>query len=191
MGFPCSSAGKESAYSVGNLGWIPGLGRSPGEEKGYPLQWEFHGLYRPWGHREADTTDRLSLSHATKLPLLSRATVAACTFMPLFIDQLCQPPHTHIMEVSGETILYEFLEFLHFSPGMSRMPGLQCSSAWPLSRVLFVECSLERWDNVASGTERRFACGLFLWIMLNQSILAGVKIHWTCSISLSLSPCRT
>ena len=35
--FPCSSAGKESACSVGDLGWIPGLGRSPGEGKGYPL----------------------------------------------------------------------------------------------------------------------------------------------------------
>ena len=37
MGFPCGSAGKESACSAGDLGSIPGLGRSPGEEKGYPL----------------------------------------------------------------------------------------------------------------------------------------------------------
>ena len=37
--FPCGSAGKESARSVGNLGSIPGLGRSPGEGKGYPLQY--------------------------------------------------------------------------------------------------------------------------------------------------------
>ena len=34
LGFPCDSAGKESACNVGNLGSIPGLGRSPGEEKG-------------------------------------------------------------------------------------------------------------------------------------------------------------
>ena len=33
MGFPCSSAGKESAHNVGNLGSIPGLGRSPGDLK--------------------------------------------------------------------------------------------------------------------------------------------------------------
>ena len=39
MGFPCGSAGKESACSVGDLGLIPGLGRSPGEGKGYPLQY--------------------------------------------------------------------------------------------------------------------------------------------------------
>ena len=34
----CISAGKESACNVGDLGSIPGLGRSPGEGKGYPLQ---------------------------------------------------------------------------------------------------------------------------------------------------------
>ena len=38
-GFPCGSAGKESAYNVGDLGLIPGLGRSRGEGKGYPLQY--------------------------------------------------------------------------------------------------------------------------------------------------------
>jgi len=37
--FPCGSAGKESACSVGDLGSIPGLGRSPGEKIGYPLQY--------------------------------------------------------------------------------------------------------------------------------------------------------
>ena len=38
-GFPCGSAGKESACNVGDLGSIPGLGRSPGEGKGYPFQY--------------------------------------------------------------------------------------------------------------------------------------------------------
>ena len=37
--FPCGSAGKESTCNAGNLGSIPGLGRSPGERKGYPLQY--------------------------------------------------------------------------------------------------------------------------------------------------------
>ena len=36
---PCSSAGKESACNVGDLGLIPELERSPGEGKGYPLQY--------------------------------------------------------------------------------------------------------------------------------------------------------
>ena len=42
QGFPCGSAGKESACNVGDLDSILGLGRSPGEGKGYPLH--FSGL---------------------------------------------------------------------------------------------------------------------------------------------------
>ena len=38
-GFPCGSAGKESAHNAGDLGSIPGFGRIPGEGKGYPLQY--------------------------------------------------------------------------------------------------------------------------------------------------------
>ena len=37
--FACGSAGKESACNAGDLGLIPGLGRSRGEGKGYPLQY--------------------------------------------------------------------------------------------------------------------------------------------------------
>ena len=36
---PCGAAGKESTHNVGDLGLIPGLGRSPEEGKGYPLQY--------------------------------------------------------------------------------------------------------------------------------------------------------
>ena len=39
MGFPCGSADKESSCSVGDVGSIPGLGRSPGKGKGNPLQY--------------------------------------------------------------------------------------------------------------------------------------------------------
>ena len=39
LGFPCGSAGKESSRNAGDLGSIPGLGRSPGEGKGYPLHY--------------------------------------------------------------------------------------------------------------------------------------------------------
>ena len=48
-GFPGSSEGKESDCNAGDQGAIPGLGRSPGEGKGYPLQnpGEFHGFYGP------------------------------------------------------------------------------------------------------------------------------------------------
>ena len=39
LGFPGGLAGEESACNLGDLGLIPGLGRSPGEGKGYPLQY--------------------------------------------------------------------------------------------------------------------------------------------------------
>ena len=38
LGFPCTSTGKESICNAGDLGLIPGLGRSPGKGNGYPLQ---------------------------------------------------------------------------------------------------------------------------------------------------------
>ena len=39
LGFPGDSDGKESAFNMGDLGSIPGLGRFPGEGNGYPLQY--------------------------------------------------------------------------------------------------------------------------------------------------------
>ena len=62
-GFPCGSAGKESACNVRGLGLIPGLGRSPGEGKGYPLQ--YSGLKNSMdctvhGITELDMAERLS-----------------------------------------------------------------------------------------------------------------------------------
>ena len=65
MGFPGGSAGKESAYSAGDLASIPGLGRSPGEGNGYPLQ--YSGLENSvdcivHGVAELDTAERLSLT---------------------------------------------------------------------------------------------------------------------------------
>ena len=47
LGFPCGSSGKESTCNVGDLGSIPGLGRSPGEKKGYSLQ--YSGLENSMG----------------------------------------------------------------------------------------------------------------------------------------------
>ena len=44
-GFPRGSADKEAACNAGDLGSIPGLGRSPGEGKGYPLQYSDLGNF--------------------------------------------------------------------------------------------------------------------------------------------------
>ena len=55
--FPAGSAGKEYAWNVGDLSLIPGLGRSSGEGKGYPLQYSglensmhciVHGVTKSW-----------------------------------------------------------------------------------------------------------------------------------------------
>ena len=81
LGFPGGSAGKESACNVGDLGSVPGLGRSPGRRKIpwrreqllTPVSWpgEFHGLYSPGGHNESDTTElsrrKYSLEQRAKL----------------------------------------------------------------------------------------------------------------------------
>ena len=61
---PGGSDGKESACNAGDLGLIPGLGRSPGEGKGYPLQYSGleNSMDSPWGCKELDSTEQLSLS---------------------------------------------------------------------------------------------------------------------------------
>ena len=66
MDFPGGSDGKESACNMGDPGLIPGLGRSPGEGNGNPLQYpslenpmDIRSLvgYSPWGRKELDTTE--------------------------------------------------------------------------------------------------------------------------------------
>ena len=49
LGFPDSSAGKESACNAGDHGSIPGSGSSPGEGKGYPLQYYWASLVAQLG----------------------------------------------------------------------------------------------------------------------------------------------
>ena len=57
-GFPGGSAGKEFSCKVGDLGSIPGLGRFPGDGKGYPLWYSglekpMDCIYSPWSHKES------------------------------------------------------------------------------------------------------------------------------------------
>ena len=63
---------KESAFNVGDLGSIPGLGRFPGGGRGNPIQFfcleNPHGQrclvgYSPWDHKESDTAEFLSTAH--------------------------------------------------------------------------------------------------------------------------------
>ena len=73
MGFPCSSAGKEFASNVGDLGSSPGLGKSPGEGKGSPLQ--YSGLENSLDcvvHRVTKDKTRLSTFHFQRMMAVSR-----------------------------------------------------------------------------------------------------------------------
>ena len=74
MDFPSGSAGKEPACNVGDLGSVPGFGRSPGGRHGNPLLYllgESPWTEEPirllsWDHKESDMTERLNTTqHST------------------------------------------------------------------------------------------------------------------------------
>ena len=73
MSFPCSSVGKASACSAGDLGLIPRLGRSPGEGNGNPLQYAClenpmdRGAWWAAVHGVAKSGARLSEFHSSSL----------------------------------------------------------------------------------------------------------------------------
>ena len=92
--FPGGSDGKESACNAGDLGSIPGLGRSPGEGNGNPLQysgldnphgWSSLAGYSPWGHKESDTTERLYFTYVLRLKWCLKGFVLTTLF--LFIQE--------------------------------------------------------------------------------------------------------
>ena len=71
-GFPSGLDGKEPACDVGNLGSVPGSGRSLGEGNGNPLQYscleKSHGQrslvgYSPRGHKESEKTKQLTRTY--------------------------------------------------------------------------------------------------------------------------------
>ena len=70
FGFPGGSDGRESACNAGDLGLIPGSGKSPGEGNGNPLQYsclenpmDRGACWASRGCKELDTTEQFSLSY--------------------------------------------------------------------------------------------------------------------------------
>ena len=117
LGFPCGSVRKESASNAGDLGSIPGLGRSPGEGKRYtPVFWpgEFHGLYSPRGGKESDVTERLSLSSLEELRK-SLSPNPLSTFR--FIWPLLE--HSQLQEANSTCV---------WEAGTESLPGGKCRS---------------------------------------------------------------
>ena len=111
MGFPSGSEGKESACNAGDLGSIPGLGRSPGGGHSNPLQYTClenphrqRNLvgYSPWRCKESGRTGQLSVSHHTikgdVLPALQVKTVRS--------GDLCRCTYRHRYEYSNRNETY-------------------------------------------------------------------------------------
>ena len=112
LGFPCGSAGKESACNAGDLSSSPWRKeRSP-----TPVLWpgEFQGLYSPWGHKESDTTEWFSLSHFRTYQRVlhivrvlfhknlnfSFLTVGTCVWLCMCINRFMYICHTHTCRAS-------------------------------------------------------------------------------------------
>ena len=81
MGFPGGSSGKESTCNSGDL-FNPWVGKIPWRRKWQPvlvvLPGKFHGQrnlegYSPWGHKESDTAEGLTLSHADDTSLMAES----------------------------------------------------------------------------------------------------------------------
>ena len=92
--FPCDSAGKESSCNAEDLGSIPRLGRSPGEGKGYPLQ--YSGLENSMdcivhGIAESDIWKWLSLSYSYLILIPFLAVLST-------LKPLCEWPQARLLE---------------------------------------------------------------------------------------------
>ena len=124
LGFPCGSAGKESTCNVGDLRSIPGLGRYPGEGKGYSLQHsglECWWVFQICWHIECSTYTASSFriwNSSTGMPspplalfveMLSKANLASHSRMsasrwvitPLWLSWLWRSVHSDLGSVVG------------------------------------------------------------------------------------------
>ena len=112
IGFPDSSVGRESTCNAGDSGSISGLGRSPGEENGppSPVFWsgEFHGQYSPWGCKESDMTERLSLTQISQVKkfrvFLCMRRCKSLSSQKSFLSYASQLSGTNILCFPGLTI---------------------------------------------------------------------------------------
>ena len=110
QGFPCGSAGKDSACNTGDLGWSLGLGRSPGDGKGYPLQYSglensmdciVHGVAKSRTRlsdfhfqRDLSISRRSHCYYVTKLDLKRVYFILIILFKSiLFLSSSCYHPH--------------------------------------------------------------------------------------------------
>ena len=104
--FPCASAGKESACNAGNLGSIPGWGISPGEGKGYPLQYSgLENFMDCIAHGFAKSLKRLSDFHFHLLSHSWMCTLSYSVCLSLCEPIGCSPPGYYVHAISQARIL--------------------------------------------------------------------------------------
>ena len=108
--FPCGSAGKESAWNAGDLSLIPGLGRSPGEGKGYPFQ--YSGLENSFGciihgvtKSQTQLRDFEMYSHHFTQGIACGCCLSLCRAWHFCDFMDCRPPGSSVHGISQERIL--------------------------------------------------------------------------------------
>ena len=149
LGFPCGSAGKESTCNAGDLDLIPGLGRSPREGKGYPLQ--YSGLENSMDcivHGVTKSCTRLSNFHFTSLSF------SELLLFPWALRVWCQ----HLAYIPSSAWLRPF------SPKSWRT--VDCVKRWHVSHNT-AEGPLGRTQGRSAWGSQRIAAE-FEWSMLNE-----------------------
>ena len=163
MGFPCVSTGEESGCNAGGLGSIPGLGRSPGEGKGYPLQ--YSGLENSMDcivHGIAKSQTQLSDFHFT----LKCSTFSSVT--PVGVRLFATPWTAHQASLSI-TNSQSLLKLISIESVMPSKHLILCSplilplSVFPSSRVFSNESVLSL-PQVAKVSEFQLQHQSFQWI---------------------------
>ena len=149
MNFPGGSDGKESTRNVGNLGSIPGPGKIPGRRKRQPSPvscleksygWRSLVGYRPWSHKESDTTERLTHSvlgafvSFTCLLHLSRTlfffaclgNVSSWPVTPhlLYYNQDWSRPSTAVLSLGCARITEGAWTYWHLAPSLRTLTSL-------------------------------------------------------------------
>ena len=126
----CSSDCKESACNAGDLGLIPELGRSPGEENCNPLHYSCleNSMDRPWGHKDLDMTEWLTISLSCGVEGIRTDTCPSvrhplCRFLLglNFLSNIAQVCWPHWLEVRTDSKVFSLMSCIWL---MGRISGI-------------------------------------------------------------------
>ena len=115
LGFPDGSDGKESTCSVGDPDSFPGSGRSPGERNDNPLQYSclenpmnIGSLagYSPWGHKESDMTEWLTVSLSESSHAISHVILKIHTEVLVLKEHCTIASYSHLVSFYLQLLFY-------------------------------------------------------------------------------------